>query len=53
MAAICILKLLADLVLKASRKKKRKVLTETDFLLLISAFLFTTKRKPSGRDQRE
>lgn len=47
------LKLLADTALEKSRKEKRKMLTGTYFLLLISAFLFFTKHRPSGRDQRE
>lgn len=45
LGVICILPS-EDLALKASRKEKRKVLTDTDFLLLISAFLFATKHRP-------
>lgn len=50
---IRMLKPLADIVLEISRKEKQKTLTEIDFLLPRSAFLFSTKHRPSGRDQRE
>ena len=45
---ICILNLLADTAVETSRKEKRKMLTEIDFLLFISAFLFSTKHRHSA-----
>lgn len=51
---ICMLKPLADIALETPRKEKWKMLTDIDFLLsIISIFLFSTKHRPSDRDQRE